>query len=51
MPLTRFSKWTILYGVIAAEVAVMTGAYYVWHYMNTSQCKHILHGWTDQIDY
>ena len=37
MPLTKVGKWTVLYGIVVAEVAALTGAYYVWHNMNTDQ--------------
>ena len=39
MPLTKFGKWCILYGLVAVELAAITGSYYVWHNMNTKQCK------------
>jgi hypothetical protein len=37
MPLTRVGKWSALYGLVALEVALISGTYYIWHNMNTSQ--------------
>ncbi len=37
MPLTRVGKWTVLYGIVAVEVAAVTATYYVWHNMNVDQ--------------
>lgn len=37
MPLTKVGKWATLYGIVAFEVAAITGVYYVWHNMNTDQ--------------
>lgn len=37
MPLTTVGKWTVLYGIVAIEVAAITGTYYVWHNMNVDQ--------------
>lgn len=37
MPLTRVGKWAVVYGVVAVEVGALTGAYHVWHNMNTRQ--------------
>lgn len=39
MPLTRIGRWAVLYGIVALEVAAISGTYYVWHNMNTSQSK------------
>ena len=37
MPLTRTGKWAVIYGVVAIEVAALTGSYYVWNKLNMSQ--------------
>ena len=39
MPLTRVGKWSVIYGIVAVEVAVLMGSYRVWHKMNISQGK------------
>ena len=36
MPLTRFGKWSVLYGVVAVEVALMASCYRVWDKLNRS---------------
>lgn len=37
MPLTGVGKWTLVYGLVAAEVAAIGGAYYTWRGLNRSQ--------------
>ena len=39
-----------MYGVVALEVAAITGAYYVWHNMNTSQSEKIMYPNTVNIN-
>ena len=41
----KFGKWCILYGLVVVELAALTGSYYVWHNMNTKQCKYALFIW------
>lgn len=37
MPLTRFGKWTVVYGIVGLEVVAGGVFYYYWRRMNSSQ--------------
>ena len=37
MPLTRVGKWAVVYGVVAVEMAAITGSYLQWKKLNSSQ--------------